>query len=64
MGKSKKSEEVAAEVPRGFRRLKAPEGTTSIGHDGGTIDVTDGFVDVPAEIAEALINGHGFTAVE
>lgn len=44
----------------GIVKMQAPAGTTSIGARGEQVDVVDGVVEIPADLAEEL-KSHGFT---
>jgi hypothetical protein len=39
-------------------KLKVPPGTTSVNNGGKVYKVTDGFADVPRDVADALILSH------
>lgn len=41
-------------------KLNAPEGATSIHHEGHDYDVADGVVEVPKVIADDLKGSHGY----
>lgn len=47
-----------------FITLEAPEGATSVHHDGEDYEVEeDGVIAVPSEAAEQLIGAHGYRPV-